>query len=143
MPQQNAFYDIIWFCCQLAALCSNNVKCCYDWIVLLVVGLCLCHLGASPHNAFSMICRNITYVIDLETPLDLAVTKMGFSNYQDRPREWSGTPYLGHGQLSYFELMKQDGFSATMVGVFLLATCSLVALQLWMILFALFILPTR
>jgi len=55
MPQQNAFYDIIWFCCQLAALCSNDAKSCYDWIVLIIAALCLCQLGASKETVHGMV----------------------------------------------------------------------------------------
>jgi len=49
------FYDIIHFRQHPAALCSNNAKSCYDWIVLLVVALCFCRLGASHPSVFSMI----------------------------------------------------------------------------------------
>jgi len=49
------FYDIICFCQQPAALCSNDVKSCYDCIVLLVAALCFCRLGASQPSIFSLI----------------------------------------------------------------------------------------
>jgi len=41
------FYDIVWFWCQLAALCSNNAKGCSNCIILLVAALCLCCIGTS------------------------------------------------------------------------------------------------
>jgi len=37
------------------ALCSNNAKSCYDWIVLIVAALCLCRLGADKALVQSMI----------------------------------------------------------------------------------------
>jgi len=49
------FYNIICFCHQLAVLCSNDAKSCYDCIVLLIAVLCLYWLGASTPNVFSMI----------------------------------------------------------------------------------------
>jgi len=39
------FYDIIRFKRQLAALCSNDAKSCYDWITLLAAALCLCQFS--------------------------------------------------------------------------------------------------
>jgi len=36
------WYDYIRFHHKPAALFSNNAKSCYDWIVLLIVVLCLC-----------------------------------------------------------------------------------------------------
>jgi len=38
-----------------AALCSNDVKSCYDQIVLLIAALCMCQLGATKNAVFSMI----------------------------------------------------------------------------------------
>jgi len=49
------FCDLVWFRWQPAALCSNDVKSCYDCIVLLVAALCMCHLGANKKSVFSMI----------------------------------------------------------------------------------------
>jgi len=49
------FYDIIHFRKQPAALCSNDAKSCYDHIVLLIVALCLCRLGATQSSVTSMI----------------------------------------------------------------------------------------
>jgi len=39
------FYNYIWTLWIPAALCSNDAKSCYDWIILLVAALCLCQLG--------------------------------------------------------------------------------------------------
>jgi len=49
------FYDYIHFCKQPAALCSSDAKSCYNWIVLLIVALCLHRLGASHSGVSSMI----------------------------------------------------------------------------------------
>jgi len=48
------FYDYIQAMHILAALCSNDAKSCYDWIVLLIAALCLCHLGAPVQVVISM-----------------------------------------------------------------------------------------
>jgi len=42
------FYNIVCFHWQLAALCSNDAKSCYNCIMLLLAAPCLCCLGASP-----------------------------------------------------------------------------------------------
>jgi len=49
------FYDIVRFKQQLAALCSNNAKSCYDRITLLAAALCLCQLGSTQPMVASMI----------------------------------------------------------------------------------------
>jgi len=49
------FYDIVHFKHQLAALCLNNAKSCYDRITLLAAMLCLCHLSCSQPMVSSMI----------------------------------------------------------------------------------------
>jgi len=38
-----------------AAICSNDAKSCYTWIILIVAVLMLCHLGTSKHSIQSMI----------------------------------------------------------------------------------------
>jgi len=49
------FYNIICFQHQLEALYFNDVKSCYDCIVLLVAMLCLNWLGTSNHSMFSIV----------------------------------------------------------------------------------------
>jgi len=49
------FYDWVRFPWQPAGLCSNDVKSCYNRIILLVAALCLCHLGTNQKSVFSMI----------------------------------------------------------------------------------------
>jgi len=49
------FYDLICFRHQLAVLCSNDAKSCYDWITLLAAALCLCRLGGTQPMVASMI----------------------------------------------------------------------------------------
>jgi len=43
---KHLWYNYICFQHQLAALCSNDAKSCYDQIVLLAMALCLCRWGA-------------------------------------------------------------------------------------------------
>jgi len=38
-----------------AALCSNDAKSCYDWIVLLVAALCMCQLRAAKSLLLGMV----------------------------------------------------------------------------------------
>jgi len=49
------FYNLIHFSWQLAALCSNDAKSCYDQITLLAATLCLCRLGGTQPMVSSMI----------------------------------------------------------------------------------------
>jgi len=49
------WYDYIRNTRQPAALCSNNAKSCYDWIVLLIAALCMCRLGAPKQSVLSML----------------------------------------------------------------------------------------
>jgi len=48
-------YDLVWFCQQPLALCSNNAKSCYDCIVLTVAALCLCQVGVPLASVASMV----------------------------------------------------------------------------------------
>jgi len=56
------FYDLVQFRRQLAALCSNDAKSCYDRITLLAAALCLCRLGGTQPMVDSM----ITTIHDME-----------------------------------------------------------------------------
>jgi len=49
------YYDYIRGMQIPAALCSNDAKSCYDRIVLIIVALCLCQLGAPQKATESMI----------------------------------------------------------------------------------------
>jgi len=46
---------VLSFHTDIMALCSNDAKSCYDWIVLIVAALCLCCLGADKAAIQSMI----------------------------------------------------------------------------------------
>ena len=48
-------YDYVRYTHESMALCSNNAKSCYDWIVLVVTALCLCRLGAPKPAIQSMV----------------------------------------------------------------------------------------
>jgi len=52
---KNLFYDLIQFKRQPAALCSNDVKSCYNWITLLAMALCLIQFWGSQPMIHSMI----------------------------------------------------------------------------------------
>jgi len=49
------FYDNIRAMIIPVTLCSSNIKSCYNWIALLIVALCLCHLGVPVKAMESMI----------------------------------------------------------------------------------------
>jgi len=49
------WYDYVWLQKKPVALCSNNAKSCYDWIVLLIAALCMCQLGARKPSILSML----------------------------------------------------------------------------------------
>jgi len=48
-------YNLVQFCQQPMALCSNDAKSCYDWIVLTVAALCLCQAGIPLASVASMV----------------------------------------------------------------------------------------
>jgi len=48
-------YDYMHYTHKPLALCSNDAKSCYDHIVLIVVALCLCHLGAPKTSVQSIV----------------------------------------------------------------------------------------
>jgi len=48
------WYDLILSTRTAVALCSNDAKS-YDHIVLLIMALCMCHLGATKPSIFSLI----------------------------------------------------------------------------------------
>ncbi len=115
------FYDIICFRWQPAALCSNNAKSCYGRIVLLVVALCLCRLGASHLSVFSM----ISTLHQMEHSI---CTMFGDSKKAGSHKNW-GKPIAGIGQGNgagpqiwaavsspLFELLQSAGFFANIVG---------------------------
>jgi len=115
------FYDIICFCKQPAALCSNNTKSCYNHIVLLVAALCLCWLGTPQPSVFSMISS-------LHQMEHFIHTTFSDSKKSGTCKLW-GKPIAGIGQGNgagpqiwaavsspLFELLKQQGFFANIIG---------------------------
>ncbi len=119
------FYDYIRFCKQPAALCSTDAKSCYDRIVLLIVALCLCRLGASQSSVNSM----ITTLHQMEHCIR---TSFGDSKKGGNHKRW-GKPIAGIGQGNgaglqiwaavsspLFELLQQHGFFAHIIGTILL-----------------------
>jgi len=48
-------YDYVYLKHIMLAICSNNVKSCYDQIVLIVAALCLCRLGTHKGYVQSMV----------------------------------------------------------------------------------------
>jgi len=49
------WYDVVHLRWEPAALCSNDANNCYDQIILLIVALCMCHMGASKALVLSML----------------------------------------------------------------------------------------
>jgi len=84
-------------------LCSNDAKSCYDCILLLVVALCLCQLGAAKHTVFSM----IVTLHKMEQWIKISfrnVTKLGswkgVNPLQGLGREMALAPDMGCSQLT-------------------------------------------
>jgi len=48
-------YDYVWYTHIPLAVCSNDAKSCYDWIVLIITVLSLCRLGADKAAVQSML----------------------------------------------------------------------------------------
>jgi len=114
------WYDYI--CCtrQPAALCSNDAKSCYKWIVLLIAALCMCHLGALKSLVLSMLntiqgMRHHTRTVHRDST-------------QFASRDTRAQPVAGIGQGNgagpaicaavsspLFTIMKEDGFLATVI----------------------------
>jgi len=114
------FKDLVRFKWRLAALCSNDVKSCYDWITLLAAALCLCCLGSTQ----SMVASMIKTLHNMEHHIR---TKFGDSLSLALRATWH-TPIVGIGQGNgagphiwvavsspLLEIMHADGFYAHMV----------------------------
>jgi len=83
-------YDLIRFRCQLAALCSNDARSCYDRIMLIIVALSLCRLGA-PHSAVKSMIQTL---VSLQHHVRLAFGDLEISQGQEVWKE----PMAGIGQ---------------------------------------------
>jgi len=100
-------YDLIRFRRQLAALCSNDAKSCYDCITLLAAALCLCRLGCPLPAAESMITTihemqhhvQTTYG-DSKISGSLTLYMAG-SDRRNRSREWRRASHMGGRKLSH------------------------------------------
>jgi len=103
-----------------AALCSNDAKSCYDRIVLIIVALCLCHLGAPLKATESMIST-------LAQLWHHVRSAFGSSKQSQGQEEWP-EQVVGIGQgnsagpqiwaaisTPLFEILSQDGFVATFI----------------------------
>jgi len=55
------FYDLHRFSRTPAALCSNDAKSCYDWIILMIAALSMCRLGA-PHSAVRSMINTLAHL---------------------------------------------------------------------------------
>jgi len=55
------FYNSHWFTRFPAVLCLNDAKSCYNRIVLIIVALCLCQLGA-PHNVVKSMIQTLAHL---------------------------------------------------------------------------------
>jgi len=113
------WYDYVWLQKNPVALCSNDAKNCYDWIVLLIVALCICQLGAGKLSVLSML--NMIHGMKHHTH-----TAHGDSSQFASCTMW-GAPIMGIGQGNgmgpaiwavvsspLFEIMKEEGFLALM-----------------------------
>jgi len=115
------FYDLLcqWKC--PAALCSNDAKSCYNWITLLAAALSLCQLGASIPAVQSM----LKTIHGMNHHIQMAY---GNSQQSTNHTTW-GKLIAGIGQGNgagpliwaavsspMFEVMRQDGFYALLMG---------------------------
>jgi len=116
------FYDYIWAMRIPAALCSNDAKSCYDWIVLLIAALALCRLGASVPAMESMIAMLAQLQHHVRSAYGNSVCAWGQAEWKD--------PVAGIGQgngagpqiwaaisTPLFTILCQEGFVATMLCV--------------------------
>jgi len=124
-------YDLIHFKRQLAALCSNDVKSCYDRITRLVAALCLCRFGCLFTAADCM----ITTIHEMNHHIH---TTYGDSKISASCSSW-WAPIAGIGQGNsvgphiwaavsspMFDVMHSDGFYAHIITSILCMTKKLV-----------------
>jgi len=114
------FYNYHQFNCQPAALCSNNAKSCYDWIVLIIAALSLCRLG-TPHLA---VCSMIQTLVHLDHHMRTAYRD---STYSQGLKQWKeGVAGIGQGNgtglhiwavvsTPLFNILRQEGFVAQFI----------------------------
>jgi len=84
------FYNLHHFLQQPAALCSNDAKSCYNWIILIIAALCLCQLGASKEAVYGM----VNTLGNLKHHIRMAY---GDSEISQDQQEWE-QPTVGIGQ---------------------------------------------
>jgi len=114
------FYDHHCHTRQPAALCSNNAKSCYNWIVLIIAALSLCCLGAPQLAVRSM----ITMLAHLNHHV---CTAFGNSENSQGSNRWQkAVADIGHGNgtgphiwaavsTPLFNIMQTDGFVAKFI----------------------------
>jgi len=102
---KHLFDNLVRFKHNPVALCSNNVKSCYDWITLLAATLCLCCLG----GPLPMISSMIITIHEMEHHI---WTKFGDSSISASKHtwkeaighwsgEWGGPSDMGSSQLTH------------------------------------------
>jgi len=84
------WYDLIFSTRILVALCLNDIKSCYDQIILLIAALCTCWFGATKLVVFSMI--NTIHIINHHI-----CTIFGDSQRYTNQSAWD-KPIVGIGQ---------------------------------------------
>jgi len=114
------FYDYHWFTCQPAALCLNDTKSCYDQIVLIIVALSLCRLGA-PYLVVQSMIQTLAH---LDHHIRMAY---GDTTYSQGFEQWKeGVAGIGQGinagphiwaavSMPLFNIMRQEGFVAQFI----------------------------
>jgi len=114
---KHLFYDFVCIMQIPAALCSNDAKSCYNWIVLIIVALCLCRLGALVKATESMISTLAQLHHNVWSAFGNFLQAQGLSKWSD--------PVMGIGQVNgagpqiwaavsmpLFEILCQEGFVA-------------------------------
>jgi len=126
------FYDLHWFSRTLAALCSNDAKSCYDWIVLMIAALCMCWLGPLHSAVRSM----ITTLATLKYHICTAYGDSKISQGQDNWTALAAVTGQGNGvgpqiwvavSTPLFAIMRVEGFVAQ-----ILCAMSKVTIEIWM-----------
>jgi len=114
------FYNYHQFMQFPAALCSNDAKSCYDRIVLIIVALCLCQLGA-PYNVVKSMIHTLAHLnYHVQTAFGNSEATQGYDTWQE------GVAGIGQGNRAgphiwavvstpLFDIMQQEGLIACFI----------------------------
>jgi len=107
------FYDLHQCFRIPAALCSNDTKSCYDWIVLMIMVLSLCRLGAPHSTVQSMIKTLANLKHHVRTPFGDSDISQGQENWE--AGNGAGPQIWAVVSTQLFAILQADGFVALII----------------------------